>query len=102
MKKHEWRERTDEGELRFWRASLFGGNWTLHSRLKHEEEWNDHSPMSLEQVTALREVLFRKYQRRRCAWEEVEKLDRMIEDMEKAEAAAEPALESDVDRDDDA
>lgn len=78
MQRHTWRERTDEG-LRFFRASYHGGSWTLDSQGKGEDEWTAHDPISLEEWRTLRDVLWRKYQRRRCPWELVDKINRKLE-----------------------
>lgn len=78
MTKHEWKENTEEG-LRFYRANFHGRHWTLSSRLKEEEDWTPHDPMRLEDLLLLRDVLWRKYQRRRLPYKQVEQIDRMIE-----------------------
>ncbi len=78
--KHEWRERTDEGELRFVRASKHGGHWTFQSKLKSEEHWTDHDPVALDDLVSFRDVLWRKYQRRRASYEDVQQVDEMIAD----------------------
>ena len=79
MQRHSWRERTDEG-IRFYRASHHGSTWTLQSQLKGED-WEDHDPITEEEWRKLRDVLWRKYQRRRCPWEFIAKIDAMLEEM---------------------
>jgi hypothetical protein len=81
MQRHQWREQTDEG-VRFWRASYHAGSWSMASQLKEEEEWTPHDPIRPEDWRRLREVLWRKYQRRRCPWKLVEKIDKKLENLE--------------------
>ncbi|MFV1994672.1 MAG: hypothetical protein ACC661_04485 [Verrucomicrobiales bacterium] len=80
---HAWRERTEEGELRFVRAQKHGGRWRLHSRLKSEEEWTRHDPMELHDLESLRDVLWRKYQRKRLPFGDVAQIDELIAECKK-------------------
>lgn len=81
MQRHTWRERTDDG-LRFFRATHHGGRWTLQSQWSGDEEWSSHDPISTDEWRALRRVLWRKYQRGRCPWEILERIDRRLADEE--------------------
>ena len=81
MKIHDWKDRTDTGENRLWRATKHGGDWKFMSRLqKSEEGWATHEKMEIEDLKLFREVLSNKYQRRRIPWEDVVAIDNMIED----------------------
>ena len=81
MKIHDWKDRTDTGENRLWRATKHGGDWKFMSRLqKSDEGWTTHEKMEIEDLKLFREVLFNKYQRRRIPWEDVVAIDNMIED----------------------
>ena len=94
MKRHDWRELTEDGDKRLWRATKHGGVWKLYSRMKSsDDEFQRHDPMSLDELRMLREVLFNKYQRKRLPWGDIEKMDAMIEDAEKVENEAAPAGE---------
>ena len=62
------------------RASCFNGCWTLHHRLKHEEEYVELDPIPLADLEELREVLWRKYQRNRVAYKNIEQLDLLLEE----------------------
>ncbi len=86
--KHGWTERTPEGEKREVRAVKFGGNWSVQSKLKSELGWTYHEPALLEDLVELRDVLFRKYQRRRAAVEDVELIDAMIAKREEEQGGA--------------
>ena len=76
--KHVWTERTGEGEKREVRAVKFGGAWRIQSKLASAEEWTYHDPALLEDLIELRDLLFRKYQRRRAAFEDVTIIEKMI------------------------
>lgn len=80
MQRHEWRERGEE-EVRFYRVDYHASRWKMMSQLKGEEEWTPHDPMSVEDWKRVREVLWRKYQRKRCKWELIEKIDKQLEKM---------------------
>jgi hypothetical protein len=75
---HVWKETTAEGEKREVRAIKFGGVWSIQSKLKNEDKWTYHDVAPIEDLKELREVLFRKYQRRRAAYEDVELIGKMI------------------------
>ncbi|QDV69744.1 hypothetical protein Poly24_34610 [Rosistilla carotiformis] len=78
MKKHEWRETTDEGETRIATAIRHGGKWKLRSRLKSEPEWVETTDISLEDLETLHELVTNKYQRRRAPYEHVLELEALI------------------------
>jgi len=78
METFEWRERTDEG-LRFWRATRHAGKWTFQTTLKTEPDWHPIDPVPRELWQELRDLLWRKYQRKRVPWEWIEKIDKLLE-----------------------
>ncbi|MEE3177562.1 MAG: hypothetical protein VX269_09430, partial [Verrucomicrobiota bacterium] len=83
MKIHDWRTRSETGENRLWRATKHGSRWEFMSRLQRSEEgWTNHEKMDIDELKTFREVLFNKYQRRRIPWEDVLKIDNMIEGVE--------------------
>ena len=67
--------------MRFFRASHHSSTWQLHSQSKGDEEWEEHRPIGRKEWEMLREVLWRKYQRGRCPWELINKIDKKLEDM---------------------
>ncbi len=75
---HEWRELNDDGEFRFVRASKHGKIWVVRSKLKSEEHWTTHDPVDLADLKYLRDLLQRKYQRRRASYEDVQQIDDLI------------------------
>jgi hypothetical protein len=77
MTRHQWREQEGE-ETRFWRANYHGGRFELYTKAKEEDRWDKLDPPKQEDWQALRDVLWRKYQRKRLAWNLVAKVDKML------------------------
>jgi hypothetical protein len=75
---HGWKTRTEDGQKREVRARLFGGTWTLEARLAGEDEWTVYDEPLLEDLLALREVLFAKYQRKHLAHEHLVSVEQLI------------------------
>ncbi|MCB1095140.1 MAG: hypothetical protein KDN22_06125 [Verrucomicrobiae bacterium] len=94
MRKHEWRERSEEGEVQFFRATKHGRQWTLQTKLKGDEFWNRHDPLTRDDVLIIRAMLERKYQRNRAPYEDLNGIDKWLqEDLLKSPKKAKPALE---------
>jgi hypothetical protein len=79
MKKHEWRENTDEGVIRLVRFTHHARKWQLQSRLKSDAEWTKFPVIPLDDLETLREILWKKYQRNRVPHEHVLEVDALIE-----------------------
>ena len=79
---HIWKVTTDDGEKREVRAIKFGGAWSIQAKLRHEENWTYYKIPRIEDLKELHDVLFRKYQRRRAAYEDVVLIEKMIADRE--------------------
>jgi hypothetical protein len=78
MKKHEWREKTEEGGTRLVTATRHAGKWQLQSRLKSEDEWTKFPKIELDDLEALLDVVERKYQRNRVPHEHVKEVEQLI------------------------
>ena len=78
MKKHEWREKTEEGETRLVTATRHGGKWELRSRLKSDTEWTEFSAIELEDLESLHDVISNKYQRNRVPHSHVLEIEALI------------------------
>lgn len=76
---HEWRDRAADGNHRFFRVWRGKGKWHFLTTLKTDPDWMPVEDPDLDFLTALREKLFDKYQRRRVPWEQVQEIDKMIE-----------------------
>jgi hypothetical protein len=79
MRKHEWRERSPEGEVQFFRATKHGRQWTLQTKLKGDDFWNRHDPLTRDDVLIIRAMLERKYQRNRAPYEDLSGIDKWLE-----------------------
>ena len=77
---HEWRSTTPEGERREIRAEKFGGRWRLQAKVKGEETWTYYDVPLLEDLAELREVLWRKYQRKRLPHDDVLAIEQIIKE----------------------
>ncbi len=56
----------------------FGGEWRFQAKFEDEEAWTYYERPLSEDLTTLRDVLFRKYQRRRASSEDVESIDKLL------------------------
>jgi len=75
---HVWKSKTADGEKREVRAEKFGKRWRVQAKLKHEENWTYYDDPLLEDLLALHDVLWRKYQRKHLAWEDVAAVEQLI------------------------
>ena len=79
---HIWTEKDDEGRKREVRATKFGGEWRLQSKVSGEEEWTYHEPPLPDDLLKLKDVIARKYQRRRASADDVASVDKLIADQQ--------------------
>ena len=77
---HVWKTVGEDGEKREARAERFGGKWRFQAKCRSEAVWTYYDSPSVEDLEALRDILWRKYQRKRLPWDDVEDLDRMLEE----------------------
>lgn len=86
MESHEWRERTDEG-MRYFRATYHADRWSFITTLKTEPDWQkiELADVPEEVWRALRDIIWRKYQRKRLPWERVAAIDKILGDEPAAE-----------------
>jgi hypothetical protein len=75
---HAWKHVTDEGEKREVRAVKFGGVWRFQAKLRGETTWTYFDEPPIEDLETFHDILFRKYQRRRAAYEDVVVLEKWI------------------------
>jgi hypothetical protein len=78
---HGWTHRTEDGERRDVRAVKTQGRWRLQAKLRHEEQWVYFDKPELSDLQELRDILWRKYQRRRASYEDVLLADSMLEEL---------------------
>ena len=82
---HIWTEKDEEGRKREVRATKFGGKWRLQSKVSDETEWTYYDVPLLEDLLALKDIVFRKYQRRRASAEDVASVDKLIKEQQSDE-----------------
>ena len=81
---HIWTERDEHGSKREVRATKFGGIWRLQSKTAGDLDWTYYEHPLLEDLLALKDILVRKYQRRRVSSEDVASLAKLIADQTEA------------------
>ena len=83
---HIWTERDGQGSKREVRATKFGGRWRLQSKTAGDLDWTYYERPMLEDLLALKDILVRKYQRRRASSEDVASVEKLIADQMKVES----------------
>ena len=82
---HIWTERDEHGSKREVRATRFGGRWQLQAKTAGDIDWTYYERPLLDDLLALKEILVRKYQRRRASNEDVASVEKLIADQMEAE-----------------
>jgi hypothetical protein len=77
---HIWTEKDQHGKKREVRATKFGGVWRLQSKVSGETEWMYYDSPLLEDLLSLKEIVTRKYRRRRASIEDVVSVNKLIEE----------------------
>jgi hypothetical protein len=75
---HIWTEKDEEGRKREVRATKFGGRWKLQAKKSDETDWTYYDPPLLEDLLKLKDIIARKYQRRRASADDVAAVDKLI------------------------
>ena len=83
---HIWIERDEQGSKREVRATKFGGNWRLQAKTAGDPDWTYYERPLLEDLLALKDILSRKYHRRRASSEDVASVEKLIADRRNAES----------------
>ena len=83
---HIWTERDEHGSKREVRATRFGGRWRLQAKMAGDVDWTYYERPVLDDLLALKEILVRKYQRRRASNEDVTSVEKLIADQTAAES----------------
>jgi hypothetical protein len=77
---HIWTERQQSGGKREVRATKFGGLWRFQAKTVGDLDWTYYERPLLADLLTLKEILFRKYQRRRASSEDVASVEKLIEE----------------------
>ena len=79
---HIWTEKDENGRKREVRATKFGGKWRLQSKGADELEWIYYERPLIDDLLKLKEIIDRKYRRRRASAEDVASIDKLISEIE--------------------
>ena len=79
---HIWTDRNQDGKRREVRATKFGGAWRFQAKTAGDLAWTYYERPLLEDLLALKEILTRKYQRRRASIEDVASIEKLIQRQE--------------------
>ena len=82
---HIWTERDEHGSKREVRATRFGGMWRLQAKTAGDLDWTYYERPLLEDLLALKEILMRKYQRRRASSKDLASVEKLIVDQTETE-----------------
>ena len=77
---HIWSDKIEDGRKREVRATKFGGTWRLQAKTAGDIDWTYYDRPLLEDLLALKELLVRKYQRRRASFEDVASIEKIIQE----------------------
>jgi len=83
---HIWSDKNEDGTKREVRATKFGGMWRLQAKTTGDLDWTYYERPLLEDLLALKDILVRKYQRRRASSEDVVSVEKLIADQTRAES----------------
>ena len=85
---HIWTEKDEDGRKREVRATKFGGVWRLQAKCADDLAWTYYDVPLLEDLLALKEIIFRKYQRRRASAEDLASIEKLIRERRRDEEIA--------------
>jgi len=75
---HIWTEKDADGRKREVRVTKFGGAWRFQAKYSDELEWTYYDRPLLDDLLKLKDIVFRKYQRRRAAVEDLESIEKVL------------------------
>jgi len=81
-RKHDWVEREEDGTKREVRVTRTGPVWKFQSKIKGEEDWTYYERPLRVDLETFRDILERKYRRKRASYDDVKILERMITERE--------------------
>ena len=77
---HIWTDRNQDGKKREVRSTKFGGAWRFQAKMAGDLDWTYYDRPLLEDLLTLKEILVRKYQRRRASVEDVASIEKLIQE----------------------
>lgn len=73
-------ERAEDGVKREVRATWFGREWRLQSKRADEPAWTYHQRPLIEDLLALKDLIARKYRRRRATHDELRAVEKLVKE----------------------
>jgi len=83
---HIWKEKDREGRKREVRATKFGGVWRLQSKFADENRWTYYDSPPPEDLLKLRDIIERKYRRRRASADDIASVDKLVRDLDRGDS----------------
>ena len=75
---HIWTEKDRQGKKREVRATKFGGVWRFQSKIVGDADWTYYDYPLLDDLLKLKEIVERKYRRRRASVDDVASVEKLI------------------------
>ena len=75
---HIWTEKDRGGKKREVRATKFGGVWRFQSKIAGEADWTYYEIPPLEDLLTLKQIVERKYRRRRASADDVASVEKLV------------------------
>ena len=83
---HIWTEKDAEGRKREVRVTKFGGVWRFQAKQAGELEWTYYERPLMEDLLQLKDIIFRKYQRRRASAEDLQSVEKLVREYARMDA----------------
>jgi hypothetical protein len=77
---HIWTEKDRDRAKREVRATKFGGKWRFQSKPAGDHDWTYYDRPLLKDLLELKQILARKYKRRRVSVEDVASVEKLIKE----------------------
>jgi hypothetical protein len=77
---HIWAEKDRDGAKHEVRATKFGGKWRFQSKPAGDHDWTYYDRPLLKDLLELKQILARKYKRRRASVEDVASVEKLIKE----------------------
>ena len=84
-RQHIWTEKDPQGKKREVRATKFGGVWRFQSKFSGEEQWTYYDSPPPEDLLKLRDIIERKYRRRRASADDVASVDKLVRNLDRGD-----------------
>ena len=82
---HIWTEKDEEGRKREVRATKFGGTWRLQAKSSDEDAWTYYDSPLVEDLRTLKDIVERKYRRRRASADDLASVEKLLREREAEE-----------------